>query len=118
MLLGPGGRHGRSRVQGDDCIVGQPDGWTTETDADGRFYSEDYPFCPLHTAECLSRRFRVEKAGYETRDVGASASYRWDEPSDRRQSAFEKRVDVSREWPADPQIVRMLRELPAVSRCG
>ena len=59
-------------------IGGQPDGWTTETDAEGRFYFEDYPFCPLHTAECLSRRFRVEKAGYQTREVGASDGYLWE----------------------------------------
>ena len=98
-------------------IGGQPDGWTTETDAEGRFYFEDYPFCPLHTAECLSRRFRVEKAGYQTREVGASDGYLWISSSrqDRDWSAYEKRIDVSREWPADPQIQRMLRELPAVS---
>ena len=98
-------------------IGGQPDGWTAETDAEGRFYFEDYPFCLLHTAECRSRRFRVEKAGYQTREVGASDGYLWVSSSrqDREWSAYEKRIDVSREWPADPQVQRMLRELPAIS---
>ena len=51
---------------------GQPHGRTAVTDAAGRFEFADYPFCPLYTAECQSRRFRAEKAGYETREVGAS----------------------------------------------
>ena len=98
-------------------IGGQPDGRTAETDAEGRFYFEDYPFCLLHTAECRSRRFRAEKAGYQTREVGASDGYLWISPSrqDREWSAYEKRIDVSREWPADPQVQRMVRELPAIS---
>ena len=49
-------------------VGGQPDGWTTLTDAEGRFAFEDYLYCELKSAECLSRRFRVEKAG--VRDAG------------------------------------------------
>ena len=59
-------------------VGGEPDGWSTVTDAEGQFKFEDYPYCQLHTAECRSRRFRVEKAGYETREVGASDPlYAW-----------------------------------------
>ena len=58
-------------------VGGEPDGWSTVTDAEGQFKFEDYPYCQLHTAECRSRRFRVEKAGYETREVGASDPYQW-----------------------------------------
>ena len=97
---------------------GQPDGWTTVTDAEGRFAFENYPYCALHTPECLGRRFRVEKAGYQTREVGASDPFYWNSitPSGRRrQDAQWKRIVVSREWPADPQIQRMLREVSAMS---
>ena len=97
-------------------IGGQPDGWTTVTDAEGRFSFEDYPFCELESAECRSRRFRVEKAEYETREVGASDPYRYRSGSDLDldYSPYEKRVPMSREWPANAQIQRMLRELPAM----
>ena len=98
-------------------IGGEPDGWTTTTDAEGRFRFEDYPYCELHTDECRSRRFRVEKAGYQTREVGASDPFIWGSVGDgaKRFEARWKRIVVSLEWPADPQIQRMLRELPAVS---
>ena len=36
---------------------GQPDGWTTVTDAEGRFAFENYPHCALHTAECARAAF-------------------------------------------------------------
>ena len=96
---------------------GQPDGWTTVTDAEGRFAFENYPHCALHTAECAARRFRVEKAGYQTREVGAADPFLWASilPVDGRQDARSKRIVVSREWPADPQIQRMLREVTAMS---
>ena len=97
---------------------GQPDGWTTVTDAEGRFAFENYPYCALHTPECLGRRFRVQKAGYQTREVGASDPFYWSSITStgrRRQDAQWKRIVVSREWPADPQIQRMLREMPAMS---
>ena len=84
------------------------------TDAEGRFAFEDYPYCELASAECRSRLFRVQKAGYETREVGASDPYRYSSASSRHYSAYEKRIPMSHEWPADPQIQRMLRDLPAV----
>ena len=98
-------------------IGGEPDGWTTTTDAEGRFQFEDYPYCELHTPECRSRRFRVERADYQTREVGASDPFMWGSVGggDDRFEATWKRIVVSREWPPDPQIQRMLRELPAVS---
>ena len=44
-------------------VGGQPNGWTTVTDAEGRFAFENYPpYCALHTSECLGRRFRVENS--------------------------------------------------------
>ena len=99
-------------------VGGQPDGWTTETDAEGRFAFENYPYCALHTPECLGRRFRVEKAGYQTREVGASDPFYWSSMTPhgrRRQDAEWKRIVVSREWPADPRIQRMMREVTAMS---
>ena len=97
-------------------VGGEPDGRSTETHAEGRFKFEDYPYCQLHTAECRSRRFRVEKAGYQTRVVGASDPFHWSSisRSGRRWDDEWKRVVVSREWPPDPQVQRMLRELPAM----
>ena len=96
-------------------VGGKPDGWTAMTGAEGRYAFEDYPYCELQSAECLSRQFRVEKAGYETRELGASDPYRYISQTTLQHSAFEKRVPMSREWPADPQIQRMLRDLPALS---
>ena len=98
-------------------VGGQPDGWTTETDAEGRFAFENYPHCALDTAECARRRFRVEKAGYQTREVGAADPFLWGSTTgnDVRQDAEWKRIVVSREWPADPQIQRMMREVSAMS---
>ena len=95
-------------------IGGQVDGWTAVTDGEGRFTWQDYPECELESAECRSRRFRVEKAGYETREVGASDPYRYLSSSDLYYSTSEKHIPMSREWPADAQIQRMLRELPAM----
>ena len=85
--------------------------------AEGRFAFENYAYCGFHTPECLGRRFRVAKAGYQPREVGASDPYQWSSivPAGRRQSAQWKRIVVSREWPADPQIQRMLRDVPAMS---
>ncbi len=127
-VVEPVGPEGRSVLHFDTGIVGipgvtvtiaggQPDGWTTVTDAEGRFAFENYPYCGLHTPECLGRRFRVAKAGYQTQEVGASDPYHWGSmhPNDMRQSARWKRILVSREWPADPQIQRMLREVTAMS---
>ena len=94
-------------------VGGQPDGWTAVTDAEGRYAFEDYPKCELRSAECRSRRFRVEKAGYETQEVGASDPYRYG-GRDRNFSTSEKHVAMSREWPTHPSIQRMLRELPAM----
>ena len=93
-------------------VGGQPDGWTTLTDAEGRYAFEDYPYCELKSAECGSRLFRVEKAGYETREVGASdPDYRYSPP---RYSASDKRVAMGLEWPADSETQRMRRDLPAI----
>ena len=57
-----------------------------------------------------------EKAGYQTRVVGASDPFHWSSisRSGRRWDDEWKRVVVSREWPPDPQVQRMLRELPAM----
>ena len=111
--------HGITPIPGARVTIvgGQPDGWTAVTDAEGRYAFEDYPKCKLESVECYMRRFRVEKAGYETRELGASDPYRYISKSDgdREYSAFEKRIPMGREWPRDPQIQRMLRDLPAVS---
>ncbi len=94
---------------------GQPHGRTAVTDAEGRFAFEDYPQCLLESAECLSRRFRVEKAGYETRELGASDPF-W--PDGRANppeySPIRKRIPMGHAWPDDPKIQRMRRDLPAV----
>ncbi len=96
-------------------VGGQPHGRTAVTDAEGRFAFEDYPQCRLESAECLSRRFRVEKAGYETRDLGASDPF-W--PDGRANppeySPIRKRIPMGHAWPNDPKIQRMRRDLPAV----
>ena len=96
-------------------VGGQPDGRTAVTDAEGRFAFEDYPKCDLESAECLSRQFRVEKAGYETRELGASDPYRYAHNSGRLvYSASDKRIPMGHAWPDDPKIQRMRRDLPAV----
>ena len=97
-------------------VGGQPHGRTAVTDAAGRFEFADYPFCPLYTAECQSRRFRAEKAGYETREVGASdLFYELSGGLNARGSSAEfKRIIMGRAWPPDPQLARMRRELPAM----
>ena len=92
-------------------VGGQPHGRTAVTDAEGRFAFEDYPQCRLESAECLSRRFRVEKAGYETRELGASDPY-W-ESNRQRYSPTGKRIPMGHAWPDDPKIQRMRRDLPA-----
>ena len=96
-------------------VGGQPHGRTAVTDAEGRFAFEDYPQCLLESAECLSRRFRVEKAGYETRELGASDPF-W--PDGRANppeySPIRKRIPMGHAWPDDPKIQRMRRDLPAV----
>ena len=111
---GSTGNYGSDPIPGARVTIvgGQPDGWTTLTDAEGRFAFEDYLYCELKSAECLSRRFRVEKAGYETRDVGASdPDYIYDPP---RYSASDKRIAMGHTWPADPETQRMRRDLPAM----
>ena len=90
---------------------GQPHGRTAVTDAEGRFAFEDYPQCLLESAECLSRRFRVEKAGYETRELGASDPF-WESAS-QEYSPIRKRIPMGHAWPDDPKIQRMRRDLPA-----
>ena len=96
-------------------IGGQPDGWTTLTDAEGRFAFEDYPYCELESVECYVRRFRVEKAGYETRELRASDPYRTIGHSDLSYSPRKKNIPIGLEWPADPETQRMRRDLPAMS---
>ena len=93
-------------------VGGQPHGRTAVTDAEGRFAFEDYPQCLLESAECLSRRFRVEKAGYETRELGASDPF-WESAS-QEYSPIRKRIPMGHAWPDDPKIQRMRRDLPAV----
>ena len=112
---GTGGPRGLAGVRV-TIVGGQPHGRTAVTDAAGRFEFADYPFCPLYTAECQSRRFRAEKAGYETREVGASdLFYTQDGGLNGRSSSAEyKRIFMGRAWPPDPQLARMRRELPAM----
>ena len=112
---GTGGPRGLAGVRV-TIVGGQPHGRTAVTDAAGRFEFADYPFCPLYTAECQSRRFRAEKAGYETREVGASdLFYTQDGGLNARGSSAEyKRIFMGRAWPPDPQLARMRRELPAM----
>ena len=95
-------------------IGGRVDGWTTVTDAEGRFAFEDYPLCVLESAECRSRVFRVEKAGYVTVETRASDPHLLDGPGNERYSGYEKHIPMSLEWPTDPQIVAMRRDLPAM----
>ena len=95
-------------------VGGQPDGWTTLTDAEGRFAFEAYPYCELESVECAVRPFRVEKAGYETRTLGASDPYRTTSPRNLHSSASEKHIPLSHAWPADPDTQRMRRDLPAM----
>ena len=95
-------------------VGGMPDGRTAVTDAEGRFAFEDYPECEIRSAECLSRRFRVEMAGYETRELGASDPYPG-RSGNLEYSTSEKRIPMGHAWPTDPQIQRMRRDLPAVS---
>ena len=97
-------------------VGGQPHGRTAVTDAEGRFAFEDYPKCDFGSAECMSRRFRVEKAGYETRELGASDPYPESSFRTHRRpvySASEKRIPMGHAWPDDPKIHRMRRDLPA-----
>ena len=96
-------------------IGGQVDGWTAVTDREGRFTWQDYPECALDSAECRARRFRVEAAGYVTVEEGASDPHILWGPETPEYSTSEKHIPMSLEWPADPQIQRMLRELPAMS---
>ena len=96
-------------------IGGQVDGWTAVTDREGRFTWQDYPECALDSAECRARRFRVEAAGYVTVEEGASDPHMFWGPLSPEYSTSEKHIPMSVEWPADPQIQRMLRELPAMS---
>ena len=112
---GTGGPRGLAGVRV-TIVGGQPHGRTAVTDAAGRFEFADYPFCPLYTAECQSRRFRAEKAGYETREVGASdLFYTQDGGLNGRSSSAEyKRIFMGRAWPPDPRLARMRRELPAM----
>lgn len=112
---GTGGPRGLAGVRV-TIVGGQPHGRTAVTDAAGRFEFADYPFCPLYTAECQSRRFRAEKAGYETREVGASdLFYELSGGLNTRGSSAEyKRIFMGRAWPPDPRLARMRRELPAM----
>ena len=112
---GTGGPRGLAGVRV-TIVGGQPHGRTAVTDAAGRFEFADYPFCPLYTAECQSRRFRAEKAGYETREVGASDLFYTQDGglNGRGSSAEYKRIIMGRAWPPDPQLARMRRELPAM----
>ena len=96
-------------------IGGQVDGWTAVTDREGRFTWQDYPECALDSAECRARRFRVEAAGYITQEALASDPYRYRSSSTLDYSTSEKHFPMSLEWPADPPIQRMLRDLPAMS---
>ena len=94
-------------------VGGQPDGRTAVTDVEGRFAFEDYPKCDLESAACLSRWFRVEKAGYETQEAGASDPT-WTGSSQPQYSASEKRIPMGHAWPDDPKIQQIRRDLPAV----
>lgn len=102
-------------------LGGIPDGRTAVTDSEGRFSFPDYPRCELDSPECQARRFRAEKQGYETREVGANDSY-W-----RRDGGFNatarstayKRIIIGHEWPVDPRhpqrFERMRRTVSAMN---
>lgn len=128
------GAEGVTAVPGARLTIfgGQVNGWTTTTDAEGRFAFEDYPECAIEhpsepipmgrnvgvrvraSAECRSRVFRVEKAGYETRELKASDPYRYSNSRLLQYSTSEKHIPIGREFPADAQVQRMLRDLPAM----
>ena len=101
-------------------LGGIPDGRTAVTDAEGRFSFPDYPHCELDSPECRARRFRVEKYGYETREVGANDPYWRREQGDSGtlRSPTYKRIVIGHEWPVDPrhpQFERMRRTVPAMN---
>ena len=95
-------------------VGGRLDGRATLTDAEGRFAFEAYPYCELESMACAVRRFRVEKAGYETRVLGASDPYRTTNYRNLYYSASEKHIPIGHAWPADPETQRMRRDLPAM----
>ena len=95
---------------------GQVDGWTAETDAEGRFAFADYPACEQGSLECRYRRIRVEKAGYEAREESL------DEPhfAVPNQTNYLRRggwrrdfrkVAIGHAWPPDPQLERLRAEV-------
>ena len=95
-------------------------GRTAVTDAEGGFSFPDYPLCALDSPECRVRRFRVEKQGYETREVGANDPYYRRELGDSGtlRSPRYKRIVIGHEWPVDPghpQFERMRRTVPAMN---
>ena len=96
-------------------VGGRPDGRMAVTDEAGQFVFENYPFCLPHGDECARRRFRVEKAGYETREVRLEDRY-WGGPhlSLLVYDWDYKRILLGREWPVDLQLARLRRDLPAV----
>ena len=103
-------------------LGGIPDGRTAVTDAEGRFSFPDYPLCELDSPECRARRFRVEKHGYETREVGANDPYFRRggglSASGTLRSSTYKRIIIGHEWPVDPrhpQFERMRRTVPAMN---
>ena len=114
-VFGEGGVTGIPEVRV-TIIGGQVDGWRTVTDAEGRFAFEDYPECAVDSAECRSRVFRVEKARYVTVEERASDPHLYWGPDhgNPQHSTSEKHIPMSREWPTDAQIQRMLRDLPAM----
>ena len=95
---------------------GQVDGWTAETDAEGRFAFAGYPACEQGSLECRYRRIRVEKAGYEAREESL------DEPhfavpgrtNYLRRGAWRRdlrKIPIGHAWPPDPQLERLRAEV-------
>ncbi len=95
---------------------GETDGWTGVTDSSGLVTFTDYPLCAQRSEACRSRRFRAEKARYEPREVGADEPY-WGADSDPDTRSWHPtftRIILGLEWPSDPQLDRLRREVPAI----
>ncbi len=95
---------------------GETDGWTGVTDSSGLVTFMDYPLCSQQSEACRSRRFRAEKAGYEPREARADEEY-WETNGSLNRRSWHPtftRVILGLEWPPDPQLDRLRREVPAI----
>ncbi len=96
---------------------GETDGWTGVTDSSGLVTFPDYPLCSQQSEACRSRRFRAEKAGYEPQEMRADEEYWEADGGNLNRRSWHPtftRVILGLEWPSDPQLDRLRREVPAI----